>query len=311
MAAIFRSLVATAKSQPVFDDSLEAKAVNFLESVLVRILFSADAFLNSFARNTDESVTAFVQFMVVLISSPSQAIIISAMTMLAHLIQWCSSQMHLALVKADPIVQIINTLNPQSLSFAEAIEIHSGLMSSIFYTLWLSTPEALSTLEIEDRNKQRVVHETVLQQVIAPSETYICHLCMNRFSIMDGDQSNDFMNLLARLLHISPYYHRTMDFILNMSVVLTIPSCLAFIEDDRTIWYFLLHMNESQQELNKTGGIVRQLGKTVVRKLRMEGVEDVIEEKHQNVETTLSGHFLVAKTIDWNYLHDMNLPKIE
>ncbi|KAK2952680.1 hypothetical protein BLNAU_12329 [Blattamonas nauphoetae] len=176
------------------------------------------------------------------------------MKMLRNLIDCCSSQMHLALVTADLIPRLITTLNPQSLSFAEAVEIHSGLMSSLTSSLRLSTPEGLSILEIEDWNEQQAVHKTVLKQVLVPSEKFICQLCANRFSIVDGDESNDFMNLLARLLHISPYYQPTMDFVLNMPIIFTIPNCLTFFEDDNTIDHFLNAMNKSQQEWNRTRG---------------------------------------------------------
>ncbi|KAK2942372.1 hypothetical protein BLNAU_22715 [Blattamonas nauphoetae] len=51
-------------------------------------------------------------------------------------------------------------------------------------------------------------------------------------SIVEGEQSFDFMHLLAKLLQICPYYQRTMDFVLHMPVILTIPSCLSFFEND-------------------------------------------------------------------------------
>ncbi|KAK2954629.1 hypothetical protein BLNAU_10480 [Blattamonas nauphoetae] len=213
---VFRSLVATVKIQPSLDVSLEAKAVEFLKSVNPYDDTSADAFITGLASISEEYLTDFVQSMMVLFSSPSQVITTATMKMLRTLIDWCSPKIRLALFKADLIPQLINTLNILSLSFTEAIDIHTCLMKTITRSLSLTTPDGLRYLRITDRNEQQSVHETVLQQVLTSSEKYICHLCLNRFSIIDGDQSWDFVDLLARLLRICPYYQSTMDFVLNM-----------------------------------------------------------------------------------------------
>ncbi|KAK2946519.1 hypothetical protein BLNAU_18561 [Blattamonas nauphoetae] len=188
-AVVFRSLVATVQFQPSLDDSLEEKAVKFLESVSTRVRSSADAFLVSLGQTTDESSTNFVQSIVVLISSASQVITTATMEILRYLIELCSSKVRLALFKADLLPQLITTLNPHSLSFAEAEDIHIYLMKSILTFLWLATPDSFASLKIKDRDEQLAIHETVFQQVLVPSEQYIWHLCMNCFSIIDGDQS--------------------------------------------------------------------------------------------------------------------------
>ncbi|KAK2941983.1 hypothetical protein BLNAU_23106 [Blattamonas nauphoetae] len=73
-----------------------------------------------------------------------------------------------------------------------------------------------------------------------------------------------------------------MTFILDVPVVHTISSCLAFYERDESIWLFLDDMNTSLQEFDKKRGDQRQMWKTVLRMLRMEGIEDVMEEKLRN-----------------------------
>ncbi|KAK2948863.1 hypothetical protein BLNAU_16206 [Blattamonas nauphoetae] len=119
-ALVFRSLVATVKSQPALDENREAKAVKFLTTLAQRLLMSADAFLSCFTSDSADSLPDFVQSVLVLISSPSQIITTSTMKMLRTLLAHCSAPHRLALVKANIIPHIINTLNPQSLSFAEA-----------------------------------------------------------------------------------------------------------------------------------------------------------------------------------------------
>ncbi|KAK2945976.1 hypothetical protein BLNAU_19120 [Blattamonas nauphoetae] len=307
---VFPSLVATVKSQPALDDSLEAKAVNVLESMSWDDEESADAFLSTFASESGNSSTVFVQCIVVLISSASKTITTTAMEMCDNLITNCSARVLYALVQADLIPQLIVTLNPRSHSFTETVDIHFHLFKIIWLSLWLATPDCLEDLEIEDENGQQVVRETVLKQVLVPSEKYIWHLCMNRYSIVDGDQSKYFLEILAQLLEIYPYHQPTTEIILHMPVFLAIPSCLTFFENDYSIYSFLYDMSNAQREWNITSREVHQKWKKTHRMLRMEGIEDVIEEKLQNDQNTYKGLQIVVNSLQWNNLLSMNLPNL-
>ncbi|KAK2940078.1 hypothetical protein BLNAU_25012 [Blattamonas nauphoetae] len=181
---------------------------------------------------------------------------------------------------------------------SETVDIHINLMKVITNSFWLATPNGLALLGIEDGIEQQSVYETVLQQVVVTSEQYLCHLCVNRYSIVDGDLSESFLELLAQLLRICPYYQPTMDFILNMPVVLTIPSCLTFIETESSLWTFLYEMNLAHGELNKKRGEVQQMWKTVLRVLRMESFEDVIEAKLQTDQNEYFGRRIVPLSLD-------------
>ncbi|KAK2953027.1 hypothetical protein BLNAU_12016 [Blattamonas nauphoetae] len=308
-AVVFQSLVATVKFQPSLDDSLEAEALEFLTRMDLDNEQSADDFLHSYGHTTDESLANFVQCIVVLISSPNQSITTATMEMLGNLISRCSAEVLLALIKADLIPQLIITLTPQSHSFAEAVDIHINVMKIIVDSLWLSTPNGLRHLKIEDHNEQQAVHETVFQQVLSPSERYIWHLCANRYSIIDNEQSKNFLNLLAQLLEISSYYQPTMYFVLHTPVFLTIPSCLTFFEIDNSIVNFLYFMIEVQREWSEHSGEMRQMGKRVTRQLRMEGIEDVIEAKLRNDQKERCGGDIVSNSIAWSNLLGMNLPR--
>ncbi|KAK2944287.1 hypothetical protein BLNAU_20783 [Blattamonas nauphoetae] len=299
------------KSQPALDVSLEAKAVNFIRYMHISAESSIDAFLDSLGRTIDESSTNFIQSIVVLLSSTSRAITTTTIKMLVPLILFCSHKVRLALAKADLIPQLINTLNPLSLSFTEAIDIHTNLNFCITCSLWPATPFGLTELRIEDGNERQAVHETVFQQVVAPSEKYISHVCVNRFSISDGGPSEHFLELLANLIQICPYHQPTMDFVLHMPVFLTIPSCLTFFENDDSISHFVVLLIQSQQEWNDTRGTERQMSKIVQQMLRMEGIEDMISEKLWNDQYTIGGEDVVATSIEWNNLLGMNLPEDE
>ncbi|KAK2957621.1 hypothetical protein BLNAU_7520 [Blattamonas nauphoetae] len=306
-AIVFRSLVATLKIQPVLDDSLEAKAVDILKFVSPETEEEAEEYLDGLGETSEEYSTNFVQCIVVLVSSPSQIITEASMRMIDNLIEFCSAEVRLALVQAELLPQLITTLNPQSHPLQKPLISSLIFLSCVAASLRLSSPDCLEELEIEDVDEQQAVHKTVLTKVLAPSEQYICRLCMNRHSVIDGDLSDDFMELLALLLRICPYYQPTMEFVLHMPVFFTIPSCLTFFEDEKTIWRFLYQMTINQQKWNEQSGEVQQMEKEVHRMLRMEGIEDVIEEKLRNDKNGFYGRELVANSIIWNNRQGMNL----
>ncbi|KAK2944790.1 hypothetical protein BLNAU_20263 [Blattamonas nauphoetae] len=306
-ALIFWSLVATVKSQHVLDDSLVSKAIKLLDCIAPWKEESADAFLNSLVRTPDGSPSNFVTSISVLVSSYNQAVKIASMRMLRNLLDNCSPQNTLSLIEADLIPQLINTLNPLPLSFEESVDIHACLISIITSTTWLATQMGLDELENEHPLERQTIHQTVLDQILIPSEVYLLHLCVNRNSIVDGDQSSEFMLLLGRLLHISPYYQPTLDFILNLPVFLTIPSCLTFFETDAAIAYFFMNMLDCCEKWNDTSGAGRPMGKTVDRMLRMEGFDDVIEQRLRNDKIRMFRSRIVAKSIEWSNLQGINL----
>ncbi|KAK2951650.1 hypothetical protein BLNAU_13389 [Blattamonas nauphoetae] len=69
-------------------------------------------------------------------------------------------------------------------------------------------------------------------------------------------------------------------------------------------------MNTSQLYWNKASGEVRQMWKTVHRVLRMEGIEDVVEEKLQNDQDGYGG-WNIDDSTEWNNILGTNLPKQE
>ncbi|KAK2945168.1 hypothetical protein BLNAU_19907 [Blattamonas nauphoetae] len=306
-AVLFRSLVATIPLQPALDVSLEAKAVKFLESVDRDDEESVDALLSSLASNSDESLTGIIQSIVVLLSSASRAITTATMKMLKTLVEKCYAKTNLTLAEADLIPQLINTLNPLSLSLSNFEDIHTCLISLIVNSCWFTCLDGLTRLEISDDYEQQAVHETVFTQVLTPSEKYIRLLCVNRFSIISEDLADEFMALLSTLVHRSPYYQPTMDFVLGLPVVLTIPSYLTFFEIDSSIWYFLDFLVTAQREWNEKGSKTRQMQNKMLQMLRMEGIDDVIEEKLLSDQDTASGELIVEESIDLSNLHGMNL----
>ncbi|KAK2960204.1 hypothetical protein BLNAU_4757 [Blattamonas nauphoetae] len=181
-----------------------------------------------------------------------------------------------ALVQADLIPQLVITLDPLSLSFPDCGHIHACLILSISKSTWLASLIALDCLEIEHSYEDQALFEMVLKQVLLPSERYIRNLCENRHSIVDGGMSANFLILLAQLLQISPYNRPFMDLVLNMPVILAIPSCLSFFDIDYSIWTFLRDMTKIELEWDRKEGECLQSATTLLCLLRMEGLEDAI-----------------------------------
>ncbi|KAK2953271.1 hypothetical protein BLNAU_11734 [Blattamonas nauphoetae] len=231
-AVVFLSLIATLKIQRALNDSLEAKAVKFIESVNLNDEESADAFLESLVPFSGDSQGDFVQSIVVLLSSASHVVTRTAMKLIEALIRNCSIEVLLALVQAGLIPQLIITLNPQSLPFAEAVDIHTSLITRIDDSVWLATRAGLAYLTNEEGNAQQDVHET----------------------------------------------------------------------NDHSIWCFLNSMMDTQRDWNEKRGEFRQMWKRVHRMLRMEGIEDAIEEKLRNDQNTFYGGRIVSNSIGWNHL---------
>ncbi|KAK2955480.1 hypothetical protein BLNAU_9527 [Blattamonas nauphoetae] len=310
-AVIFRSLVATMKVQPAPDDSLETKFVTFLESVDPDDEESADAFLNRIASFSDQSVTDFIQSIVTLLSTSSEAITTSTMKMLHRLLQNCSNDILIALVKADLISQLIVTLDPQSVSLSDFEHMHTALISIIECSLWLSPLDSLAQLKTKDGDEHQTVPETLFQQIMRPSEKYLTHLCVNRNSILDNEKYKDFLILLARiLLKTYPSSQPTMETVLMMRIVLTVPSCLSFFDGESSVWGFLDIFVNSRWERHESGD-VGQKWKKMDRMLRTEGMEDVMETKLRNDEEAFYGREIIASSITLNNEMGMNVPEQE
>ncbi|KAK2960211.1 hypothetical protein BLNAU_4764 [Blattamonas nauphoetae] len=70
---------------------------------------------------------------------------------------------------------------------------------------------------------------------------------------------------------------------------------------------FSIELLSQIREWNEPGGEYRQMGTIVDRMLRMEGIDDAIEEKLRNDRNTTEGRCLVAGSIGWTNLQGMNL----
>ncbi|KAK2959932.1 hypothetical protein BLNAU_5129 [Blattamonas nauphoetae] len=159
---------------------------------------------------------------------------------------------------------------------------------------------------MEDRDKQQALRETVLKQVLSPSQTYICHLCAKYHSIVDEDHSDAFTTLLSRIIQLYSHCQQTMEDGLVLRAFVALPSCLTFFESDVSIDSFLDELVDSKEQQNEQGGDVCESETTILRSLRMEGIDDVIEEKLINDRSTDNAENIVVNSIKWSNMLGMN-----
>ncbi|KAK2957245.1 hypothetical protein BLNAU_7839 [Blattamonas nauphoetae] len=261
------------KDNDSVDETLEKKAVRFLRMIRRLSDESISRFVLSLApTSSDESLLTFVE----------HSLIAATMEILDDLFGTYSAKLHFALLNAELIPHIITSLSPSLLPFADCQDIHTHLISFIESSLWIATSPGLKTLQIEDSIESKSVNETILKHILVPSEGYIHHLCANRWSIVDDDQLYKFMRLLARIIGICPQDQPTMDFVLKLPVITAITSAITFCEFDLIIWRFLDETDKSQREWNKHSHSIGQSVKIVRRHLKMEGFDEVIEQRQQN-----------------------------
>ncbi|KAK2963580.1 hypothetical protein BLNAU_1623 [Blattamonas nauphoetae] len=311
-STVLRSLVAKIKDGHHIDDASEKKAVMLLDQIRPFGSVNVKAFVRGLiVSEPNNYLTDFVISITVLVSSSKQTIIKGTMLLLEHLFSSSSPTFKLKLIEAQMIPQIITSLNAQSLFVAKAEDIHTPLIRIVNQSLRLITPHGMKSLEIEHQHDQQKVHETVLHQFLVPLEEYLRNCCKRRFSFLAGSQSFGFVVLIQNLLDIYPYYLPTMDFVLSLPVVLTIPSCLTFLENEFIIRYILIHTFDIPEEWNKQTKNPRQAGMKLLLSLRMEGFDDATEQQLQSDKGEYFGSDVVDYSIKLNNLQGNNIGQLE
>ncbi|KAK2961992.1 hypothetical protein BLNAU_3048 [Blattamonas nauphoetae] len=269
-----------------------------------------DQIINDIVQSSlDEDLDEFSDSIVTLVSIHNHEIIKATLFMLNRFIGNCSHPLVLKLIRTDLIPHIFTSLNPLSLSFADNKEIHDSLIRTLFSLLRHSFPNPLIGQRLAQSSEQQAIVDTVLIRVLIPSEGYIHHVCVNRHSMNDPDHSFELMTLLGRLFRISAYNQPAMDFVLKLPVFLSITSAITLCDHDMSVWHFLFETRRTQEEWNKKGRNVRQYARIVLRCMRMEGFEDVIEQMLERDPRGDGGDILAYVGIQLNPFLPMNLPK--
>ncbi|KAK2950818.1 putative Ubiquitin-conjugating enzyme E2 29 [Blattamonas nauphoetae] len=309
---IYLSLVHVVKMKCVFSSSLEDKAVSFLKEIKPDNEKDVNSFiLDLVPSSLPESSCAFVESVVELISVPNKRIIIAALELVSNIVVYSAKPTLLILVSSGLIPKVVTSLNIFSLSFKEAEMIHHSLILIILAPVYYSKDMALGSLDSACPEIHQTFRETLHKSVILPTEGYIRHLCNNRYLIKDYFQSNFFVNLLLQLLAASLCHPSTMELALSLPICLTIPSALTFFEHDIPSLGLSVETSIKKRPWMRLNGEMQDPCGIVLRLLRSEGIDDVLEQRLNNDITEDKGREVVKSTINWNNLLGMNLNELE
>ncbi|KAK2959207.1 hypothetical protein BLNAU_5765 [Blattamonas nauphoetae] len=188
----------------------------------------------------------------------------------------------LRLVENDFIPNILAALQPHTLELLSSDKILFDLNRFLMILLNLASPDSLQRLNITATMHKYNHHELIFRKVVSPLSQYLSHLCHNRYFFGTGNLTKPFLNILDKLLLISPFHAPTLEFLLSHQIVMTAASLLSFIESESAKWNFLASIHTSLIEWKKQGAEVTQSGKQVTEALSSEGLEESIESMLQN-----------------------------
>ncbi|KAK2953282.1 hypothetical protein BLNAU_11745 [Blattamonas nauphoetae] len=229
------------------------------------------------------------------------------MKLLRDLIYRCSDKIRLALVKADLVPQLINTLNLQYLFFAEVVDIRSYLMCILSRIVWLSTPVGLAHLRCKDDDDKQSVRETILdrgRETVDHFHEFSYQTPPNMSSLSFAEAVDIHVSLLQIIIY--PLLLATPDGLKNLR---NEDNYEQQAVHETVLQQVLVPSENTQQEWNIPRGNKRQMGKAVDQMLRMEGIEDASEGRLRNDRNGTWGGDILDKSISWSNTHDMNLPR--
>ncbi|KAK2944392.1 hypothetical protein BLNAU_20694 [Blattamonas nauphoetae] len=119
--------------------------------------------------------------------------------------------------------------------------------------------------------------EMIFQKVVIPSSQFLRFLISNR-RVLNGDLLDSFMQLLVKLLRISPYHLPTLEFIVASPIVMAFSRCFSIVESRLQLWTPLNNIVHLQSQWKKECREVVQSGKQTVPALDPEGFESSIEQ---------------------------------
>ncbi|KAK2960008.1 hypothetical protein BLNAU_4891 [Blattamonas nauphoetae] len=277
---IYCSLVALVKAEYAFDNALQDKAAQFLQSLELKWdeKEKAAKLVTDLVPSSAGSPSDFVDSILTLLSSPHSKVTKAALSFLSATIDASPDEIRSHLVKSDLISNLLATVQPHTLPITGNEEIFDKLNWVIIECLNLADHFSLSQLDITDAVGKYNHCEMIFQKVVIPSSGFVTFLISNRY-ILNGDLLDSFMTLLAILIDMSPFHRPTLEFVLASPIAMAFTSCLLLFEDEHRFWVTLLNIPLSLRDWKKQSREVAQSGKRMIQALFSEGFEDALEQK--------------------------------
>ncbi|KAK2953802.1 hypothetical protein BLNAU_11205 [Blattamonas nauphoetae] len=278
-SAIYCSLVSLIRGNCELDDALQDKAATFLQSLHQPRLKEPDAnrIISELVPSTNRSSSGFICTICILLSSSHPKIVVASLWLLHESLMLSSPDHKIDLVQTDFISQLFTILHPLTLPISGNEIIFNLLNWILISSIRLAESTTVRALGIIEPAAQNSHRELVLQRAIQPSSQYLSFLHQQFSLIATGDLGAGFGTLLGRLLHIGPFHHPTLEFVLNSPIVITSQDFLTFAEESYSSHDLLFEIHKSTNELKTQGPEAAQSGKQMMQALISEGFEDSLE----------------------------------
>ncbi|KAK2960132.1 hypothetical protein BLNAU_5015 [Blattamonas nauphoetae] len=278
-SSIYHSLVALVKAEYPFDETLQDKAAQFLKGHESKFDDQQTALkvVTELVPSSAGSPRGFVPSIVTLLSSPHLRVVGAALSFLFETTTQSSPPIRCRLVESDLISKAIAIVQPHTLPLSGNEAMINKLNWVIIECLRLAIPFVVSELHITDAVDKYNHHEVIFQKVVIPSSQYVSFLISNRHSLNE-DLFDLFMDLLYALIRIGPLHRPTLEYVLTSPIVMTLSSCLSFVESVDPLYITLAGICEMIEERNKEGAEVVQSTKRMIQALFSEGFEDTLEQ---------------------------------
>ncbi|KAK2950190.1 hypothetical protein BLNAU_14876 [Blattamonas nauphoetae] len=266
---IYNSLAALVKEEFPFDNALQSRAVQFLESLEPNWMQQALAnqLVTDLVPCSAGSHSGFIESILTLLSSPHWTVVGAALSFLQNISFASSKEIRDRLAESDLVSNVLATAQPHSLPISGNETILYNLIIVIILCFDIASPSSLSELGLTTAVDQSNHREMIFQKVVIPSSQFVSFLISNR-RILTGLLLNSSMNLLSQHIQIGPFHRQTLEFVLASPIAMAFSSYLSFIErNDGDLWYVLININRSLLEWKNEGPEVVESAKRMMQAL--------------------------------------------
>ncbi|KAK2948366.1 hypothetical protein BLNAU_16712 [Blattamonas nauphoetae] len=222
-----------------------------------------------------DSIDGFVNAMLSLIASSDSRIIDSVLTFVETVYNHSSIKHRIKMLNSNLIPGVMNIIQPRPGSLPTNMNLHARVIR--FLANGLLRARSLESAVVSGSSSQSQMNDAIFERIVVPSEANIRFFCANRYIYSRGEFAQSHLNLFFKMLQICAYHSSTCTFVVSLPIALAIISLSTFLYSDFVKRLF----NELISMLLKWriyGPHTFRMGKTVIRALNSEGLDDVLDQ---------------------------------
>ncbi|KAK2957743.1 hypothetical protein BLNAU_7177 [Blattamonas nauphoetae] len=282
-STLYRSLISLIRTNCEFDDALQDRAAQFLQSLEPKWNEKEKAakLVTDLVPSSAGSPSDFVASILTLLSSPHSKVTKAALSFLSATINASPDEIRCRLVESDLITNLLATVQPHTLPISGNEALMNNLIGIIGNCVKLVSSSYLSGLGVTAAVEKSERREVIFHKVVIPSSQFVTFLIANRY-LLNEELFHSLMFLFNKFIQICLYYRPTLEFVLASPIVMAFSSCLSIVEYENRLWVFLGNINLSLRECTEYGPEVVQCKKRMIEALFSEGYEDSLEQMMKN-----------------------------